>query len=57
MLVDQHHADIFSLLGEGLESSLDLGGLGLCIDDKEVTLCVWGIGDMLQKKSSMSVNL
>lgn len=47
MLIDQEHGDILALLGEGLESPLNLRVLGLAIDDEEVSLGVGWVGDML----------
>lgn len=47
VLVDQQNSNILSLLREVLECSLDGGGLGLGVDNEEVALRVWGIGDVL----------
>lgn len=48
MLVDQEYGDVLALLCEALEGPLDLGGLGLAVDDEEVPLRVRRIGDMLR---------
>jgi hypothetical protein len=49
VLVDQDNGDVLSLLGEVLESPLDLRGLGLAVNDEEVSLGVWAIGNVLWK--------
>lgn len=49
MLVDQDNSDILSLLSEVLESPLDLRGLGFAVNDEEVSLGVWAIGNVLWK--------
>jgi hypothetical protein len=47
VLVDQHNGNVLALLGEAVEGSLDSAGFRLVVDNKEVLLCVWGLGDML----------
>lgn len=47
MLIDQKHADIFSLSSEVVECPFDGRSLRLGIDDEEVALRIRGIGNML----------
>lgn len=47
MLVNQEHSNVFPLLGEVLEGPFDLRGLGLGINDEEVSLRGRWFGDML----------
>lgn len=47
MLVNQEHSNVFPLLGEVLEGLFDLRGLGLGINDKEVSLGARWFGNML----------
>jgi hypothetical protein len=49
MLVDQDDSNILALLGEVLERLLDLGGLGLAVNNEEVSLGIWAVGDVLWK--------
>ena len=47
MLVYEQDSNILALLGEAIECSLDIGGLGLCVDDQEVLLRVRGLCHVL----------
>lgn len=47
MLVDENDSNILPLLSEGLECSLDFGCFGLRVDDKEVSLRIRRIGNVL----------
>ena len=47
MLVDQQDTNVLSLASVALERLLDGRGLGFGIDDHEVSLRVWRVGDML----------
>jgi hypothetical protein len=52
MLIDQDNSDIFPLLCEVLKGTLNLRGLGLGIDDEEVSLGVRRIGDVLDRRQA-----
>lgn len=46
MLIDEQYPNIFSLFGETHECFLNLTRLSLLIDDQEVPLGIWSLGDM-----------
>lgn len=47
MLVDQQDRNVLPLAGEAVEGGFDGAVFGLCIDDEEVLLCVWGLRHVL----------
>lgn len=49
MLVDQDDSNILALLGEVLERLLDLRGLSLAVNNEEVSLGIWAVGNVLWK--------
>lgn len=52
MLIDEDNSNIFPLLCEVLKGALNLRGLGLGIDDEEVSLGVRRIGDVLDRRQA-----
>lgn len=53
VLVDKQNGNVLALLGELVEGSLDSRVFGLGIDDEEVLLAVWRLGDVLRQKLDM----
>lgn len=53
VLVDKQYGNILALLGELVECGLDSCCLGLCVDDEEVLLAVWGLRDVLKSRSGL----
>lgn len=54
MLVDQKNTNILPLAGELVESTLDGRDLGLLVHDEVVLLTVWGVGDVLYIRISIT---
>lgn len=49
MLVDEEDGNVFPVLCIAVECLLDLGVLGLCVDDEKVLLGVWWCCDVLSR--------
>ena len=48
VLVDQNDADVLALCSKRVKGGLDCGCICLVVDNQEVLLGVWGVGDVLK---------